>query len=760
MRVQWDRGRLFANQAESARRRGNDGLVCRGALMARLRVFPRFLWVAAALLLAACAASGPGVKPGFDGFSSIFNEDLSARQPSQPGATVTAQNDIQQDQQTVRGLREAVYLGTGEVDPSGQTVSSFEPGDVTLNFENADIREVVQSILGNTLGENYVIDPNVAGSVTVSSARPIAKDDLPQVLEIILQMNGAALIRDGQTYRVTLEGSGVASTADVGDARAGYGISILPLRHVSAQTLISLIDGFGVRPGSVRAEAARNLLIVLGNSADRRSAIETAMTFDADWMQDQAVAILPLRHAKPEAIIPELERIFSSRQGGVGQDLIQFMPMQRLKAVLVVSPRRNVINNARVWIQRLDTENPDLNANVVVYRVKYRDAKKLAPLLSSIFSGSGGGLGESPSDQIEPGGDAVTSDAMTSGFNQDQGQAGGPGDPNQDLIANAATPGDEQVDPTIVGEPGGAETPTGGQVRIQADVANNSLVIYANLEMREQILKALERIDVPQLQVAINVTMAEIRLTDELRYGIQYFLKSQTFGLGSNKGLLSLFAGNATGIGQVAPGFNFVLGSAASPDIIIDAFDGITDVQVLSSPSLVVVENETAKFQVGDQIPIVTRTVTSVQDPEAPVSNEVEYRDTGIILNIKPRIAENGVVTLDIGQEISNVASGAASLTPVISTRTVKSQIAVVDGQTVLLGGLISEQGSRDRSGIPGLHRMRGIGGLFGRRSYLNNRTELIILIRPSVIRGSEDAQTVAEELRSRLWGLGASQAR
>jgi general secretion pathway protein D len=524
--------------------------------------------------------------------------------------------------------------------------------------------------------------------------------------------------------------------------------------------LISLIDGFGVRPGSVRAESARNLLIVLGNSADRKAAIETALTFDADWMQDQAVAVLPLRHAKPEAIIPELERIFASRQGSVGADLVQFMPMQRLGAILVVSPRRNVIENARVWVQRLDTENPDLTNNVVVYRVKYRDARKLAQMLNSLFSSQGGGGSFDAGDEVEPGGEPVTTEGMTSGFDQnntDQGQ-----DPdNPDLIAGGGgQPGGEPVSPIVVGEPVDTEVPTGAGVRIQADVANNSLVIYGNLEMRQEILKALERIDVPQLQVAINVTMAEIRLTDELRYGIQYYLKSHTLGLGNDKGAITLFSGLRTAIGQTAPGFNFVLGSIASPDVIIDAFDGITDVQVLSSPSLVVVENETARFQVGDQIPIVTRTVTSVTDPQAPVSNEVEYRDTGIILNIKPRIAENGVVTLEIGQEISNVASGAASLTPTISTRTVKSQIAVVDGQTVLLGGLITEQSSRDHAGIPGLSRVHGIGALFGRRGTLNNRIELIILIRPSVIRGSEDAQHVAEELRQRLWGLGAQKGR
>lgn len=723
--------------------------------------------LALAGLLAGCQMSGPGL----GSLSAALDQDFTARQPRSEKASYASQPEQPSASAVVAaastgaastaGPREAVYLGAGEQEGEGegQTVSSFEPGEYTVNFENADIREVVQSILGNTLGENYVIDPNVAGSVTVSSARKLARDELLPALEVILQMNGAALVRDRGNYRVTLEASAVAGTADVGEAEAGYGISILPLRHVSAQTLISLIDGFGARPGSVRAERARNLLIVLGNSADRKAAIDTALTFDADWMRDQSVAILPLQHTKPEAVIPELERIFSSREGGVGSDLVQFIPMQRLRAVLVVSPRNNVIQAARTWVHRLDTEDPDLTADVHVYRVKYRDATKLAGLLNGLFSGQGGTSTETPSGQVEPGSEAITTEGMTSGFSSGNNSNAGqneqtPGqtqEPSPDLIAGPdASTG---LNPTIVGTPTpGTEGPNGGGVRIQADVANNSLVIFANTEMTQRIMKALERIDVPQLQVAINVTMAEIRLNDELRYGIQYFLKT-------HNGLASLFSGLTTTIAQRAPGFNFVFGSAASPDAIIDAFDGITDVQVLSSPSLVVVENEVAKFQVGDQIPIVTRTVTSTENL-ANTSNEVEYRDTGIILNIKPRIADNGVVTLDIGQEISSVAAGGNTLTPTISNRAIKSSIAVVDGQTVLLGGLISEAGSRERAGVPALHRMRGIGALFGRRSTVNNRVELIILIKPTVIRGSEDAQHVAEDLRSRLWGLGASQSR
>lgn len=719
--------------------------------------YSRVLLLAATLLLGACAAGGGG--SGFGGFSSIFDQDLAARQPNDSSASRTAGaggTDV-----SVLGAREVVFQGSGR-NESGQTVSSHEEGEFTLNFENADIREVVHAVLGESLGLTYTVDPNVSGSVTVSSTQPLKRDDLIPMLEVVLQMNGANLVHDGPTYRVMLEGTGVAGTADVGTARAGYGITILPLRHVSAQTLISLIDGFGTRPGSIRAEAARNLLIILGNSADRKAAIEVAMTFDADWMQDQTVAVMPLRHAKPETVIPELERIFASRQGGVGADLVQFIPMQRMRAVLIVSPRRKIVEDARVWVRRLDVENPDLKANVQVYRVKYRDAQTLATLLNNLFSGGGAGSADTPGSQIEPGAQPVTSQGMTAGFQQNQSDSDDSDD--DDLVAEGEETGggsSQGVSPelaTPTSPP--TQAPSTGSARIQADVANNSLVIYADLETRQQILAALQSIDVPQLQVAINVTMAEIRLNNELRYGIQFFLKSGDFGLGKNKGLISLFTGLSTSIGQNAPGFNFVLGSAKDPDVILSAFDSITDVQVLSSPSLVVVENETARFQVGDQIPIVTRTVTTIDDPAAPVSNEVEYRDTGIILNIKPRIAENGTVTLEIGQEVSNVASGANSLTPTISTRTVKSQIAVVDGQTVLLGGLISEQGTRDRSGLPGLNRTPLLGGLFGQRSNTNNRTELIILIRPSVIRGSDDAQHVAEELRARLWGLGAAQAR
>ena len=358
----------------------------------------------------------------------IFHTDLSAKQPGRAHSgdatsnnAVTLGNNTQSD--NAQGNNAQVFRGSGATAANQapqSTMSSFAPGEFNLNFQDADIREVVQSILGDTLKENYTIDPGIGGTVTLSSARPLSRDDLLPALEAVLQQVGAVLVHHDGLYQVSIEASAVATTVDRLASSSGYGLSIVPIEYVSAKTLITLIEGFGVRPGSVRAEARRNLLIILGSGADRQSAVETALSFDADWMQDQSVGILPLKHSKPETIIPELQRIFASSQGDVGADLVQFMPMQRLRAVLVVSSRSVLIDRARTWVQRLDVENSDLQANVLVYRVKYRDAEKLAGLLSSIFGGSGAFTPNTPAAQVQPGTDAVSLAGLTPGGDQSQ----------------------------------------------------------------------------------------------------------------------------------------------------------------------------------------------------------------------------------------------------------------------------------------------------------------------------------------------------
>jgi len=306
-----------------------------------------------------------------------------------------------------------------------------------------------------------------------------------------------------------------------------------------------------------------------------------------------------------------------------------------------------------------------------------------------------------------------------------------PGDPN----ANGLPP---------LGGSGGSQNPLLANVRITADTANNALLIYANRDQYKIIERAIFELDRAPMQVAIDVTIAEITLKNDLQYGVQFYIKgnpSASLGFGINDVLPTLVPGMG----------NIVFGARDDPRVVINALRKITDVKVLSSPSLVVVDNQQAMLQVGDEVPIATQSSQSTVTPGAPIVNTIEMRNTGVILRVTPRVNANGAVMLDIIQEISNVVRGETSLTPTISQRRIQSSISVASGQTVLLGGLISTRQERGKSGLPILSDIKLIGDLLGQHSNLSDRTELIMFIRPQVIRDGVDAQLVAEELRSKL---------
>ena len=253
------------------------------------------------------------------------------------------------------------------------------------------------------------------------------------------------------------------------------------------------------------------------------------------------------------------------------------------------------------------------------------------------------------------------------------------------------------------------------------------------------------------MQVAIDATIAEVTLNDALNYGVQFFLQKGNFAIGNNPGP------NATTTTPTAtvPGFNFLFGSSASPQVILNALHAVTAVKVLSTPSIVVLDNQSATLMVGDQIPVTTQTAVSVVTSGAPVVNNIAYVNTGVILHVSPRINANGNVLLDIQQEISNVENNANAntLTPTVSQRMVKSSIAVASGQTVLLAGLISQTKNDSNSGIPGLDQVPVLGILSSQISKSIQRDELIVFIRPQIIRNGTDAQRIAEELRAKMRG-------
>ena len=504
------------------------------------------------------------------------------------------------------------------------------------------------------------------------------------------------------------------------------------------------MDSFATKAGSVRADTARNLLLIQGTGAERRTAVDTALSFDVDWMRGQSVGIFPISSGSPAPIIAELEKITDSGENGLSQNVVKFQPVTRLNAILVVSKKPELLRTAATWIKRLDHADT-ARTSVHVYQVKYGEARQIARVLNDMFmGGSSSGLLDSPDNQIAPGSGSSTSSSLSLNANSSNGN----GSSTTNGFGSSTTNGNGSSAMNGFGSRGGlgaqgagaaggagaldsGHSPGSGNgqpvlqdVRITPDVVNNTLLIYADQANYRIIETTLLQVDKPQLQVAIDATIAEVTLNNDLSYGVQAYLTGRNLGLKPNSGsILNTQATTppattidpTTGLASVAgsvsnafinrafPGFNFLIGSETQPSLILDALHTVTSVKVLSNPSLVVINNQVATLQVGDSVPVSTGSA-NVLTTSNTIVNTIDYRNTGIILRVSPRISVNGNVRLDIEQEISNVSATtpANSLTPTVSERKVKSSISVATGQTVLLAGLIQEQQNGNRSGISG----------------------------------------------------------
>jgi general secretion pathway protein D len=757
----------------------------------RIGLFVQF--AVACTLLAACnTIAGVADKEDLhdtDVLDRVRSVDLLPRfpnqvQPSELNTGRRAKPVIYQAEPADDAQQTAAARQQSQSAPAGD---SFE-----LNFENAAVASIAKVVLGDILGVGYVIDPRVQGTISLSSARPVPKADIPFALESALRISGIALVRDNAAYRLMPQADAVgAGAADAADrTEPGYGISVVPLQQVSAPTLIKLVENFGTKAGMLRADTSRNLILVQGTGAERRSAVELLLSFDVDWMRGQSVGIFPVQNSNPEPIIAELEKIIDSGEGGVTQNVVRFQPIGRMNAVLAVTRKPEILRRIETWINRLDNTNTTRSA-IHVYYLKFGEARQIARALENIFGGGGSGSSsslDSAAGQIAPGsglsssgGSALSrlsagpSGQSSGGFgssSRSSGSNGGGATAQAGYgAASNASQGGSLFDNSGGGQVG-TRGGTGGSpsvldgVRITADTVNNTLIIFASQEQYSLIEQTVRQIDRPQLQVAIEATIAEVTLTDDLQFGVQSYITSHDLGLKPDTGSIGNSAASAliNAAGDVAlnraiPGLNFLVGSAATPKAILSALHAITDIRVLSNPSLVVIDNQVATLQVGDEIPIQTGTAT-VLTGNNTVASTTDYRSTGIILRVVPRINANGNVRLEIEQEISNPVTnsttgtgGGNPLTPTVSTRKVRSSVAVASGQTVLLAGLISDTQNRTRSGLPGLDQIPGLGDVFSQTDKSIKRTELIIFIRPQIIRDGQDAHFVAEEVRTKLRG-------
>lgn len=736
-------------------------------------------------VLAACGPIPLDEQRSPDVMDSLRNQDLLPRFP---------QRSDQNGQNTATSGKSQIY--TGETVPAiegaqPQPQPTADGQGYELNFENAPIASVAKTVLGDILKTGYTIDPRVQGTISLTSGRAVPKSDLLFVFENALRLTGVALVREAVGYRlIPISDAVAAGNLDSAAARAepGYGISVVPLQYVSASTLIRLFDSFATKPGTVRVDTSRNILLIQGTGAERRAAIETALSFDVDWMRGQSVGIFPVQNSNPEPVIAELEKILDSKEGGFSQDMVKFQVIARRNAILAVTSKPAMLRTVEKWIKRLDAADTTRNG-VHVYRVKYGEARQLARVLSDVFGGGSSGSLETPASQVAPGGglaktssnadrlpglSAATSQSTTGGSmagGSSRGDARFGGTSSSTLggtAASAAGVGGSTVDARSTASGGGQPAVEG--VKITADVSTNSLLVYASAENYRIIEQTIRQLDQPQAQVGIDATIAEVTLNDNLSYGVQFYIQSKNLGMAPDKGSAlntptsppsaapTVLNGVANAfLNRAFPGFNFLIGPEAQPNMILDALHAVTDVKILSNPSLVVIDNQVATLLVGDEIPVSTGTgnvLNSATGTNNTIINSIDYRSTGIILRVIPRVSPNGNVRLDIEQEISQATNATANtLTPTVSQRKVKSSVAVANGQTVLLAGLIQEHSELDRGGIPVLDQIPKIGDLFSHQNKTTVRTELIIFIRPQVIRDAVDAHFVAEEFRTKLRG-------
>lgn len=713
------------------------------------------------------------------GCSSIEGYFGSEKIPAATSAPVSAQRSPRgitpPDSEVLPPAENAPFeqQGDGSVVEAETVNRAIQPptGDITLNFNRASLQEVADAILGQILGLKYSIDPNLQTRVTIRTTRPMARSELLSAFESVLQSNGMALQRADGSYRIVPLGGGVATGPALakgafGGAGGGApGTHVIPLKYASARQLQKLLEPFVPTGGVLQVDDARNVLLLSGarDIAAFRRMIET---FDVDWLRGMSYSLLSLKQGNATSVAQEVNDIISSGAEGSLSGIVRVIPIQRINAILLVSPQQAYIQRARDWIERLDNGVDESAPRIYVYNVQNSRAADVAKVLSDMFGGN--------VQTVQP---AVSANAMPktmpgSTMTQIGSQAGATGAVGSGASGALPTGAITSTSPAAVGDSAPpprspAETAvaaslatatakgdSGLQARIVADEKNNALVIMARPREYQMIEAALKRLDVLPQQVLIEATIAEVTLNDDLQFGLQWF-----FNNGRATTTLSTAASGA--VAATFPGASTVL-NWGDARVVLSALKEITNVNVVSAPQLMVLDHQTAMLQVGDEVPIAVQQARSVVDPDAPIVNSVQLRSTGVILKVTPRVNGNGMATLEIEQEVSDVARTTTSNidSPTIQQRRIRSVVAAGDNQTIALGGLIRESKSNSRSGIPILQDIPLLGHLASTTSRAATRTELLILLTPRVVRNPEEARSVTEELQQRMQGLAPLKGR
>ena len=649
-----------------------------------------------------------------------------------------------------KGKQHIIELGSGEfvtdVEPIKEDPS--RPGNITLNFEDTDIREFIKVVMGDVLNKNYVIDEKVEGKVTIATARPVRKETLLTLVEDILAVNGAAIIKEGDIYRVLPRSQAVNKgnlTPSLSKRTAdGYSARIIPLQFIAAQEMQKILEPFLTEGSELRIDKKRNLVIVAGSQQEIATVQDTVDVFDVDWLRGMSVGLYPLDYVEPARLKTELDSVLGAIEADDSSELLQglvrIVPIDRLQSILLISSTPAALREVEIWIHRLDRPGKSVDKRLYVYNVQNAKATELGEILGHIF------------DTATESASAFAGDAqLAPGSSPPEITAGGSQAATGDLA------GAGPVVSQITGDgDGGVALPSGQSVEIIADDVRNALVILATPRDYKMVEAALAKLDVVPLQVLIEANIIEVSLKDDLNYGVEWFFKNSIERGNVTEGRASLDLGEP-GLSALSPSFSYtIVDTAEQVRVALNALEQESEVNVLSSPSLMVLDNQTAFINVGDEIPVPARQSVSNINPDSPTVNEIRFRQTGVTLTVTPRVNSSGLVTMEIRQEVSNAVSTTSSDidAPTIQQRQVESTVAINSGETIVLGGLIQDSGTSAESGLPVLRRIPLLGKLFGQTRDEQRRTELLVMITPRVIRNRNEAKDVTEEFKRKLRGI------
>ncbi|MEO5811866.1 MAG: type II secretion system secretin GspD [Rhodanobacter sp.] len=683
-------------------------------------------------------------------------------------------------------------------------------GAVTFNFENQPVQAVVKAILGDLLKENYTIVPGVQGNISFSTSEPVDSSQALPILETLLSWTNNALVRRAGGYVVLPRKDAVAGnlvpSLNAAAPRDGMQSRLFPLRFISATEMQKLIKPFARPEAILLVDPARNLLVMSGTSQELANYQSMVRTFDVDWLRGMSVGVFNLQYATVGELMPKLDAMFGANGGTPLAGMLRFLPIERTNALVVISTQPQYLQEVGEWITRIDQGGGN-QPQLFVYDVRNIKASDLARYLAQIYTNNSGSGGADTGGKVGPGltsstlGSADNANAATSmgstagsfgsavggsgtGGTIGSGSSSGFGDSGTgglDAGGRSASPGAALGGSSSFGSAGGSfgattsgagagdqqYTSSDGSVRISSVDGSNQLLVRARASQWEEIKSAITKLDNVPLQVQIETRILEVSLTGDLQFGVQWYLQGLAGSTTDAAG--NIIPGHPTNPRQIAlgqggvefggePFFYSFLNSKLQ--VAVHALETSGNTKTLSAPSMVVMNNQTATIQVGDRIPI---NQTSINTGLGTTSsfNQVVYLDTGVILNVQPRINPGGLVYMNISQQVSQPNRSVAPVNGnvAISERKLATQVAVQSGQTVLLGGLIQQAEANTDTGIPGLNRVPVIGRLFGNTNRSRNRTELIVLITPRVIRGGEDAKRITDDYQEKFESLAPLRA-